>query len=204
MSLDSYIYREHLTAEGEPLFLAFHGTGGNEDQFFGLASELAPDANVIAPRGDVSERGAARFFRRSGEGVYDMDDLAARTAKMVGFIDAQRDRLKPSRLFGLGYSNGANILASVVFARPDLFDDIVLMHPLIPWRPDEQARFPRLRALITAGRNDSIYPPDLTNDLADYFRARAKSLALEWHQGGHELRPSEVEAARRFLAGNAD
>ncbi|RWI81584.1 MAG: alpha/beta hydrolase, partial [Mesorhizobium sp.] len=69
-----------------------------------------------SPRGDVSEHGAARFFRRTGEGVYDMDDLARATAKMAGFVKGHVEVAKPSAVFGLGYSNGANILASLVFA----------------------------------------------------------------------------------------
>jgi phospholipase/carboxylesterase len=199
MSLGSYIFRERTMAEGAPLFLAFHGTGGDENQFFGLAEELVPEASVIAPRGDVLEYGAARFFRRKAEGVYDMADLTARAAKMAAFVEAHRQRLRPSRVIGLGYSNGANILASVVFARPDLFDDIVLMHPLIPWRPADNAGLAEVRTLITAGRSDPICPAPMTESLADYFRANAKSVELEWHAGGHEARSSEFDAAARFI-----
>jgi phospholipase/carboxylesterase len=200
MTLDSYLYRERARPAGSPLFLAFHGTGGDENQFFGLAAELAPDADVIAPRGDVSEHGSMRFFRRKAEGVYDRDDLAARTEKMAGFVEAHRQRLQPSRVIGLGYSNGANILTSTVLARPDLFDEIVLMHPLIPWRPQDDPRLRRLRVLLTAGRHDPICPQPLTVALADFFRDNGSRLELVWHPGGHELRPDEVEAAARFLA----
>jgi len=199
MSLDAYVYRERARPEGSPLFLALHGTGGDENQFFDLAGELMPDADVIAPRGDVSEYGAARFFRRKAEGVYDMADLAARSEKMADFVAAHRARLRPSRVVGLGYSNGANILAATALARPGLFDAVVLMHPLIPWRPADDARLAALRVLITAGRNDPICPPALTSALADFFRANAGAVELEWSPGGHELRPSEVEASARFL-----
>ena len=201
MGLDSYVYRERRNADGAPLFFVFHGTGGDENQFFNLASELIPEANVVAPRGDVSEYGAARFFRRTGEGVYDMEDLAARTTKMAGFVDAHRLRLRPSRVIGLGYSNGANILASTVFARPELFDDVILMHPLIPWRLADNPKLAGVRVLITAGRNDPICPPARTKALSDYFAAQGKSAALEWSDGGHEIRPNELKAAAKFLAG---
>ena len=83
-----------------------------------LVRELMPGAAIVAPRGDVSEHGALRFFRRTGEGRYDMADLAARTAAMAGFVEAHVAAARPSRVVGLGYSNGANILASVIFARP--------------------------------------------------------------------------------------
>ena len=96
MSTESYIHAALPGSPGGPLLLLFHGTGGDEHQFVALGRELLPDAAIVSPRGDVSEFGAARFFRRTGEGVYDMDDLAVRTDKMAGFVRAHRDAAKPS------------------------------------------------------------------------------------------------------------
>ena len=95
--------------------------------------------------------GALRFFRRTGEGVYDMEDLEARTEAMAGFIEAERGLTGAPRVVGLGYSNGANILASVMLAHPGLVDDAILMHPLIPWEPEPQPGLDGRRVLITAG-----------------------------------------------------
>ncbi|MGB7429812.1 MAG: hypothetical protein WA933_18600, partial [Microcoleaceae cyanobacterium] len=127
----SYVAKRTQGAAGQPLFLTFHGTGGDEGQFHGFAEQLMPGAHVTSPRGDVSEHGALRYFRRTGEGVYDMDDLAKRTETMATFIESEKNSAVPSRTIGLGYSNGANILAAVALQQPDLVDDLVLMHPLI-------------------------------------------------------------------------
>ena len=162
-------------------------------------ARILPDAGIVAPRGDVSEYGAARFFRRTGEGVYDMPDLARATEKMAGFVRAHVEAAKPSAVLGLGYSNGANILASVVFAEPALFDGAVLMHPLIPFEPARGSLAGR-RVLVTAGRRDPICPPALTARLMAYLQDRGADAAVEWHEGGHEIRENEVEAMRRFLA----
>jgi len=199
MSRDSYIELTLPGSPGSPLFFLFHGTGGDERQLVPLGRELLPDAAIISPRGDVSEFGAARFFRRTGEGVYDMDDLALRTKKMAAFVRAHREA-KPSAVIGLGYSNGANILASVVFAEPELFDAAVLMHPLIPFEPKIEGDLAGKRVLITAGRRDPICPPNLTSRLEAYLHADGADVTVEWHEGGHELRPNEIDAARRFLS----
>lgn len=199
MSIDSYIHKVLPGSPGAPLLFAFHGTGGNETQLLGLARDLAPSATIVSPRGDVSEHGAARFFRRTGEGVYDMADLARATETMAGFVRAHVDAAKPSTVLGIGYSNGANILASVLFAEPDLFDAGVLMHPLIPFEPANHSLAGK-RVLVTAGRRDPICPPQLTTRLVAALQARGADAALEWHEGGHELRDNEIEAARRFLA----
>ena len=119
MSTNSYIHKHLPGKPGGPLLFAFHGTGGDENQFVSLGRDLVPGATIVSPRGDVSEFGAARFFRRTGEGVYDMADLARATTKMVGIRRVHVAAEKPSAVLGIGYSNGANILASVIFARPD-------------------------------------------------------------------------------------
>jgi phospholipase/carboxylesterase len=155
---------------------------------------------VVSPRGDVSEHGAARFFRRTGEGVYDMDDLARATAKMIGFVEAHVAAEAPSQVLGFGYSNGANILASAVFARPDLFDRVALMHPLIPFQPTIEGSLAGRPVLMTAGERDPICPPQLTQRLESWLKAADAAVSTLWHPGGHELRPSEVEAARSFFA----
>lgn len=199
MSLDAYSHLRHDPAPGAPLVFAFHGTGGDEHQFFGLIREILPEAGIVSPRGDVSEHGANRFFRRTGEGVYDMRDLAARTEKMAGFVAAHRAAHPDAPVVGLGYSNGANILASVVFHAPALFNRAVLMHPLIPWTPAPDARLAPLDVLITAGQRDPICPWPLSQALIDFFRAQGSSVATSIHPGGHEVRQSELGDVETFL-----
>ena len=205
MSANSYHHRIHKTGgPDQPLLFVFHGTGGDENQFFDFGRRLVPNAGIVAPRGDVSEHGAARFFRRTGEGVYDMDDLARRTEAMTEFVAAHAAEAKPSQVIGLGYSNGANILASVLLSRPGLFDAAVLMHPLIPWAPAPQPALNGKRILITAGQRDAICPPQMTQALADYLIAQGAATELAWHGGGHEIQHGEVAAIERFVRASAN
>ena len=186
-------------APGAPLFFTFHGTGGDESQFNRLAGELVPGASVVSPRGDVNENGMNRFFRRTGEGVYDMDDLAKRTEAMAAFLTAEKEAAGADRVIGLGYSNGANILAAVALANPGIVDDYILMHPLIPWTPGPQPALSGRRVLITAGRRDPICPAPLTDGLIAYFSDQSVDLSVVWHDGGHEIRQEELIAAQEFL-----
>lgn len=200
MTSDAYIHKTARGEPGGPLLFVFHGTGADENQFLGLGRELMPAATVIAPRGDVSEHGAARYFRRTGEGVYDMDDLERATLKMVEFVRTQVDEKKPSAVFGLGYSNGANILASVLFAAPGLFDKAVLMHPLIPFEPQVDGSLDGTQVLMTAGQRDPICPPALTQKLEADLRKLGADVELLWHEGGHEIRQQEILGAEAFLS----
>lgn len=203
MTMESYVHRARPGAAGAPIFFVFHGTGGDENQFFEFASRLLPSATVISPRGDVSEHGAARFFRRKAEGVYDLDDLARATERMASFIAACKAHYQAGEVIGLGFSNGANILANVLIEKPDVFNTSVLMHPLIPFQPksrDGKGEAGTGRILITAGEHDPICPVPLTQALADYFVANGEDVQVEWHSGGHEIRGNEIEAVKAFLA----
>lgn len=199
MATDAYVHKLLPGTPGGPLLFVFHGTGGDENQFPALGRELMPDATIVSPRGDVSEHGSARFFRRAAEGVYDMADLARAAAKMKGFVAAHVAAAKPSAVYGLGYSNGANILATTVFSAPGLFDAAALMHPLIPFQPEIVGSLAGKRLLVTAGRHDPICPPNLTSRLEFWLRDGGADVIVEWHDGGHEVRPNEIEAVKRFL-----
>jgi phospholipase/carboxylesterase len=199
MSLDAYRHFSKPPEPGAPLVFAFHGTGGDEHQFAGLVAQILPRAGIAAPRGDVSEHGASRFFRRTGEGIYDMDDLARRTATMTGFVRAHRDAYPGAAVYALGYSNGANILASVLFGAPGLFDRVVLMHPLIPWDPAPNAGLAGREVLITAGRHDPICSLPLTETLHRHLEGQGARVELALHDGGHEIRQAELDAVTAFL-----
>ena len=196
---ENYFTKDHAgQGPDAPTLVLLHGTGGDENQFFNLGRQLLPRARLVAIRGDVSEGGALRYFRRTGEGVYDMDDLALRTEKMAGFLKGLGTQ---GPLIGLGYSNGANILASVMMAHPELIDAGVLMHPLIPWEPEAVEGLDGRNVLITAGRRDPICPASRTQALADWFARQGAQTEVEWHEGGHEIVQSELAAIAGFLAG---
>ncbi|MEM8979082.1 MAG: alpha/beta hydrolase [Pseudomonadota bacterium] len=200
MTTDLYQARTKAPDPGKPLVFVFHGTGGHEGQFFDLVQTLVPGAGVIAPRGDVSEHGALRFFKRTGEGVYDMDDLKARTARMTDFIKAHLSATPNTPVFAFGYSNGANILASVMLESPELFDRVGLLHPLIPWTPAPQPGLKGRKVFVSAGQHDPITPWSASQALMDWLKAQGAEVTEAVHEGGHELREMEIRALQQFLS----
>jgi phospholipase/carboxylesterase len=194
---ESYIYAEEQGAGADaPTLFLFHGTGGDEHQFLGLGGQLLPGARLVAPRGDVSEGGALRYFKRTGEGRYDMADLNRATAKTAAFVTAQKGG---GEAIGFGYSNGANIIASVLFEEPGAFERAVLLHPLIPFTPKPQPGLAGKRLLITAGRRDGMCPAPQTEALVEWFKAQGADVSVFWHDGGHEIRQEELLAVRDWL-----
>ena len=99
MALDSYIHLFRPGKDGDSRsLLMLHGTGGDEASFAGLAPVLAPGAAVLSVRGNVSEHGMNRFFRRHAEGVYDMEDLAFRTRTLNAFVEAALSTMRSTRI----------------------------------------------------------------------------------------------------------
>ena len=185
--------------------LLLHGTGGDEEDLIPLGRKLLPGAGVLSPRGKVLERGAPRFFRRIAEGVFDQEDLARRTDELADFIVSatQTYRLDPGRIIAVGFSNGANIAASLLLRRPGVLRGAVLLSPIAPFEPAGSPNLTGTAIFIGAGRSDAIAPPAQAERLAEIFRSAGAHTTLHWEPGGHMVTQSEVEAARRWIAQQA-
>jgi predicted esterase len=182
--------------------LMLHGTGGDEDDLLPLAGALLPGAAVLSPRGRVQEGEAARFFRRLAEGVLDQEDLARRTAELAEFVEgaAARYRLDPGGVVAVGFSNGANIAASLLLRRPGLLRAAVLLSPMLPFEPETLPDLAGTAVFVGAGRADPLVPAAQVERLVELLRAAGAAVALHWEPGGHAVTGPEVEAARAWLA----
>lgn len=181
--------------------LLLHGTGGDEDDLLALGRDLDPEANLLSPRGQVLENGMPRFFRRLAMGVFDLEDLAARTHELARFVNdavATYD-LDPSRITAVGYSNGANIAASLLLLHPGLLSSAALLHAMVPFEPEEPPSLEGTDVLLTAGRRDQMVPPDQAKRLAEILEEAGADVTLDWQPGGHELTQAEFEAVRTWL-----
>jgi len=189
------------TSDGLPTVLLLHGTGGNEDDLLAIGARLAPGAALLSPRGKVLENGMARFFRRIAEGVFDLDDLRRRTDELAVFVEAAADAygLDRTRVVAVGYSNGANIAASLLLLKPRVLSAAVLLHAMVPLVPDPVPDLQGTPVFLSAGRLDTMIPPRETERLAKLLETAGARVALAWQQGGHGLAPGELESARLWF-----
>lgn len=182
--------------------LLLHGTGGNEDDLIPLGQQLLPDAAILSPRGKISEHGAPRFFRRLAEGVFDHEDLVFRTHELAGFVDkaAVEYGFDNSKLIAVGYSNGANIAASLMLLHPKLLRGAVLFRAMVPFEPEQTPDLSGVLVFLAAGRRDAMIPPDNTERLAEILRDSGADLDLRWKNVGHPLTYEELEGAKEWLS----
>jgi len=187
---------------GAPTLLLLHGTGGDEDDLIAIGRRLDERAALLSPRGKVLENGAPRFFRRHAEGVFDQEDLVNRTHELARFVEeaASKYGLDPERIFGVGFSNGANIAASLLLLHPGLLAGAILLRPMVPLEPDTPQDLSETPVYVAAGRSDSIVPPENTEQLAELLQEAGAEVTLDWQPKGHELSDAEIDAAHYWLA----
>jgi predicted esterase len=181
--------------------LLLHGTGGNERDLIALGRELDPKAALLSPRGKVLENGMPRFFRRLAEGVFDLEDLKHRTNELADFITAaaQHYGFASENLVAVGYSNGANIAASMLMLRPETLPSAILFRAMVPLYSETQPNLSSVRVWIGAGTNDPIIPMSETKALAELLRNAGADVTIRYFQAGHELTMADVASAREWL-----
>jgi predicted esterase len=188
-------------ADGVTMLL-LHGTGGDENDLLALGRELLPGAALLGVRGNILENGMRRFFRRFGEGIFDIDDLKLQTDELAKFIDRASDvyGFNKKHLIVVGYSNGANIGASLILMHPHYLSAAVLFRVMVPYDVDIIRDFSKLSILIGAGEDDPIVPEGDPEELAATFESGGASVTVAWHHGGHELGSDDVSAAKQWLS----
>jgi len=201
-----FVYKFIPATTGGPhpvTLLLLHGTGGDENDLVPLGKELLPGAALLGVRGKVLENGMPRFFRRIAEGVFDPEDLKFRTEELGQFIKAASARydFSTERLIAVGYSNGANIAASLTLLHPQYLAAAVLFRVMVPFTPDKVRDFSNLSVFIGAGDRDPIVPRIQPEELGGTFKRGGADVTLFWHRGGHELAADDFEAAKTWLSG---
>jgi phospholipase/carboxylesterase len=204
-SADLELVHRFSTGEGQnaqTTLLLLHGTGGDENDLVPVGESLLPGAAILSPRGAVRERGMPRFFARLAEGVFDLEDLALRTQQLIRFVNGAvaKYELDASRLIAIGFSNGANIAASVMLTGPSVFSHAVLFRAMVPFEPREHAKLGGTPVLLSSGEWDPIATPEQARRLQTLLSAAGAKPTLNFFDAGHELTRGDISAAASWIA----
>ena len=134
--------------------------------------------------------------------MFDPKEVRSRADELARFIRAAITRygLDPTRIYALGYSNGANVASTVMFIEPALLQGAILFRPMVVFEPEETRDLSGSSVLISAGRMDPIVPASSVERLVELFEASRAEVTLKWQLTGHSLAPSEVREAAEWLA----
>jgi phospholipase/carboxylesterase len=192
---------EFVPGNSSRTLLLLHGTGGNERDLLPLGRELDPNASLLSPRGKILENGMPRFFRRLAEGVFDLEDLKARTNELADFVSAavRHYKLDAKHIVGVGYSNGANIAASMLLLRPEIMHAAILFRAMVPLIPDKLSDLWSVHIWIGSGDQDPIIPTSETQRLVELLRRAGADVTNRFFNAGHGLTNDEIETAGQWL-----
>jgi phospholipase/carboxylesterase len=192
-----------LTNTKKLTLVLFHGTGGNEEDLVFLGKELEPTASILSPRGKVLENGILpRCFRRLSEGVFDMEDLKFRTHELSEFIRkcSLHYKFDLSQTIAVGFSNGANIAASILLLHPDIFQGAILFRAMVPLIPSPSSDLSTKKILLAAGLNDPIVSKTETENLYRLFQKTNANIVLKWQDSSHNLIQDDLIIAKEWIS----
>ena len=196
---------KHIFQEGRdsnsPTLLLLHGTGGTEQDLLKIGERISPHSSLLSVRGNVLENGMPRFFRRLAEGVFDEEDLIKRTKELHEFLDdsASDYRFDRNHIVAVGYSNGANIAASLLFHYENSLEGAVLFHPMVPRRGIKLPNLSNTNVFIGAEKNAPLCPPQETEDLKQLLKEAGANVQTHWENHGHQLTFGEVDQAAKWF-----
>jgi phospholipase/carboxylesterase len=181
--------------------LLLHGTGGNEHDLLSLGRNLDPEASLLSPRGKILENGLPRFFRRLAEGVFDEEDLIHRSNELADFIaeTVTTYSLDSGRIYAVGYSNGANIAASLLLLRPGVLTGAALLRAMVPLTPEVLPKLNGISVLMLSGRYDPIVPEENARRLEALLTSAGATVSLHFENAAHQLTENTLETVRGWL-----
>lgn len=189
---------EFRRGTGSRTLILLHGTGGNPEQMFPIGKEVDASASLLSIRGNVSENGMLRFFRRHDEGVFDREDLEKRSNELGDFIAHVANIEKFEHPVGLGFSNGANILTHLIATQPHSLEGVILLRPMSASLPDTTSPLGDLPILIGAGEHDHMIPVSDAKQLESVLRAAGARTTLRISPNGHGLGKDDIAFVREW------
>ena len=159
----------------------------------------------IGLRSTAPRRCAPRFFRRIAPGVFDLEDLARQTDALAAFVDAAATsyRVDRDRIIAVGFSNGANIAASLLLRRGAHLRGAVLLSPMLPFEPEASPSLAGVSVFIGAGQHDPMASRETVERLETVLRDAGAEVTMHWTPAGHSITKEELAAAQEWMVGVA-
>ena len=179
--------------------LLLHGSGADEHDLLSLGRELDPRANILSPRGAVSQQGMTRFFEYEPDFTPSRESLLQEVGKLADFLElaSQRYDFPPESVVTVGFSNGSHAGGALMLLRPELMQTLVAFGTTqvlteLAQEPDLQGK----QVFIANGEQDHYSPEAKTIAMIAQFEGFGAEVSLLMHPGGHQISGDHV----RFIA----
>ena len=186
---------------GDEALILLHGSGVDEATLVPLAAEIAPRAVLIAVRGRIAQDDGMRWFARISPTRFEQQSIRTEADAFAAFIveAAKANGLDLARTTFLGYSNGANLVSSVMLLHPGLIERAVLLRAMPVLDDVPPADLSKAEVLVIAGAVDATYAP-FAPALVALLRERGAEVQARTVASGHEFGAEDAGIVRDWLA----
>jgi phospholipase/carboxylesterase len=186
-------------ARGETLIL-LHGSGVDETTMEALGAEIAPDATRIAVRGRIPQEGGWRWFERITPIRFAQQSIFDEAAAFAIFLEAlaAAEGFDLGRAVFVGYSNGANLISSVMLLNPGLIARAALLRSMPVLDEAPPTDLSGADVLVIAGERDVTYAP-FAPALVGMLRGRGAEVEVHTVAAGHEFGVEDARLVREWL-----
>lgn len=195
----SYRVARPSVASGEVVIL-LHGSGVDEATMLPLGRSIAPQATLLAVRGRIRQEDGWRWFERITPTSFGQESIRAETAAFASFLEklSKAEGIDTARALYVGYSNGANLLSSLMLLHPGLAERAALLRamPVLDEVPDTDLA--GTRVLVLAGETDVTYGP-YAPALVALLTTHGAAVESHLVPRGHDFGEEDSALIRRWL-----
>jgi len=127
--------------------------------------------------------------------VFDLEDLEFRTIELADWVADQG--ILP---VALGFSNGANIAASILLRRPEVLAGAILIRAMVPFEPAAKVDGNGKPVLLLNGERDPVVPVENALRLAELLAQSNYAVTHKFFPTGHNLSQADILTAQEWLA----
>ncbi|MBY5569170.1 ring-cleaving dioxygenase [Rhizobium leguminosarum] len=181
------------------VFVLLHGSGGNETTLMPLLNKAAPRATLMGVRGRATEEGFPRWYKRITPFSFDQNDIKTEAEAFAAFIEGavKSYGLDPQKVVYVGYSNGANLLNSLLYLHPNLVHKAVLLRSMPVLSDYPHADLKGTDLLVISGKTDAY--GKYASDLEERLKSSGATVDSDVIPGGHDLGDADVPIIQKWL-----
>lgn len=185
-----------------PVIFALHGIGSNEQNILSLLDEVNNEFILIGIRGKHPHNQGFSFFNIIRIGFPHREQFDDSVKNLADFIAYATEKypIDPEARYLFGFSQGAILSMTLAIAMGNQLKGIVALNGYIPqFVKDEYDILPmdQVTVYVSHGEFDSVFPLEIGENNAEFFRKRVESLHYKSYPAGHEV---TLENQRDFVS----
>ncbi|MCF7756936.1 esterase [Paenibacillus xylanexedens] len=192
-----------------PVIFALHGMGSDEQDMLRLMEPMQSDFIIVAIRGPIVQGSGYAYFqiKSIGNPIRELYDASVLGLQQLIVDLSAKYAIDPTRRYIAGFSQGAIMAMTLSLMMGDAIKGIVAMSGYIPqFVKDEYKLQPdsELSVFISHGDQDHLFPLQLGEDNANFFRQHTNQVTYVPYNGGHQLTPDLYQQFQHWLRTDAN